>query len=83
MKIKKQCMRIAAVMLAVQALAGTCTVAVNAVPAQAAVKEPDAETKQADIGWRFKIENGKLYKRLYHYTKGCWVGDWIFVRNVD
>ena len=32
-----------------------------------------------DIQYRFKIENGKLYKRLYNYTVGEWVGDWIYV----
>lgn len=29
------------------------------------------------IGWRYKTINGKLYKRLYNYTKKKWVGDWI------
>ena len=32
-----------------------------------------------DIQYRYKIENGKLYKRLYNYTIGVWVGDWIYV----
>lgn len=32
-----------------------------------------------DIQYRYKIENGKLYKRLYNYTVGEWVGDWIYV----
>lgn len=29
------------------------------------------------IGWKHKIINKKLYKRLYNYTKECWIGDWI------
>ncbi len=31
------------------------------------------------IDWRYKTENGKLYKRLFNYTKEQWVGDWILV----
>lgn len=31
------------------------------------------------IKWRYKSVNGKLYKRLYNYSKGQWVGDWILV----
>lgn len=35
-------------------------------------------TPQADItGWRYKNENGVCYKRLFNYTKGKWIGDWI------
>lgn len=30
-----------------------------------------------NIGWRYKIENGNLYKRLYNYSMSQWVGDWI------
>ena len=34
----------------------------------------------ADIlEWRVKIENGKLYKRLYNTSTMEWVGDWIYV----
>lgn len=29
------------------------------------------------IGWRYKNINGKPYKRLYNYTKKCWIGNWI------
>ncbi len=31
------------------------------------------------IDWRYKVENGKLYKRLYNFTKEQWIGDWILV----
>lgn len=37
-------------------------------------------TTEADlIDWRYKIEDGKMYKRLYNYTKQVWVGEWILV----
>lgn len=31
------------------------------------------------IEWRYKEQNGKLYKRLFNYTKEKWVGDWVLV----
>ena len=31
------------------------------------------------LEWRFKEENGKLYKRLYNTTACVWVTDWIYV----
>ena len=40
--------------------------------------QPMSDVKE----WIYKTENGKLYKRLYNTTKGCWEGDWIFVRYV-
>ena len=33
--------------------------------------------------WRYKIENGKLYKRLYNTTTESWVGDWIYVGEAN
>lgn len=29
--------------------------------------------------WYFKIEDGKLYKRLYNASTGLWETDWIYV----
>lgn len=31
------------------------------------------------IDWRYKIEDGKMYKRLYNYTTQQWVGEWTLV----
>lgn len=28
------------------------------------------------IEWRYKVENGLIYRRLFNYTKNCWVGEW-------
>lgn len=28
------------------------------------------------IDWRYKIENGKCYKRQFNYTTGQWIGQW-------
>ena len=29
--------------------------------------------------WRYKIENGKLYKALYNASTGRWETDWMYV----
>jgi len=31
------------------------------------------------IDWRYKTENGKMYKRLYNFTTYEWIGEWILV----
>lgn len=33
-------------------------------------------TRSDIIDWRYKTENGKLYKRLYNYSKEQWIGEW-------
>ena len=37
------------------------------------------EPRSDVIGWKYKNIDGKLYKRLYNYTKEQWIGDWILV----
>lgn len=32
--------------------------------------------------WKYKIENGKLYKRLYNLSQECWVGNWVYVCDI-
>lgn len=32
-----------------------------------------------DIRWVIKTENGKTYKRLYNFSTGEWIGDWILI----
>lgn len=31
------------------------------------------------IEWIVQYRNGKYYKRLFNYTTGTWIGDWILV----
>ena len=38
---------------------------------------PAIEARADIIEWRYKLENGRVYKRLYNYTKQKWIGDWI------
>ena len=35
--------------------------------------EPHADI----IDWVYKVENGKLYKRKYNFSKGEYVGSWM------
>lgn len=50
------------------------------LPAQAASgTEATVQPRQDCIEYRYKIEDGKLYKRLYNYSTGNWIGDWIYV----
>lgn len=35
------------------------------------------EPRAPIIGWIHKEENGKIYRRLYNYSTGEWIGDWI------
>ena len=37
------------------------------------------ESRADIIGWRYKTENGRVYKRLFNYSKNEWIGDWILV----
>lgn len=37
-------------------------------------------TPRSDITrWIYKVEDGKIYKRLYNSSIGVWIGDWIYV----
>lgn len=31
------------------------------------------------ITWQYKVEDGKVYKRLYNSTTQTWIGEWIYV----
>jgi hypothetical protein len=51
----------------------TQNITVKAMDSQESIS---AITRSAIIDWRYKVENGRLYKRLYNYTYQNWVGDW-------
>lgn len=33
-------------------------------------------SKQEQIEWVYKEEDGKIYRRQYNYTTGQWIGEW-------
>ena len=48
------------------------------LPTQAAT--PSIAVPYSDIiEWRYKIENGNAYRRLYNYSTRNWIGEWIYV----
>lgn len=48
------------------------------IPVMTIAEEGDTNSPRADIlQWRYKIVDGKIYKRLYNASTGHWVGDWI------
>lgn len=52
----------------------------TSIPVQAAAaSEGTVQPRQDRIEYVYKIEDGKLYKRLYNYSIGVWIGDWIYV----
>lgn len=48
----------------------------DSVKNEQAIIQPRADI----IDWRYKKENGKVYKRKYNYSKQKWVGNWILVK---
>lgn len=54
---------------------------VAALPTQAAT--PGIAMPYSDnIGWRYFIYEGKVYKCLYNYSTREWIGEWVYVRDL-
>ena len=52
----------------------------SALPVQAAVAQNPVVMPLKDaISWKYKVENNKLYKRLYNFSTDTWIGNWIYV----
>ena len=57
---------------------------VASLPAQAAAPgEATVQPRKDDIQYRFTIIDNKIYKRLFNYSTGEWIGDWIYVCDVQ
>ncbi len=70
-------------------LAGIAYFSLAALYCPAFTLTAEASTPDTEIGthadileWRFKEENGKLYRRLYNTTKQVWVGEWEYVADL-
>ena len=65
----KKTIRILAVIIAM-----TCIFSGTAFAQEKEVAvEKSSSIARADV---YKVENGKLYRRLYNYSKDTWLGDW-------
>lgn len=55
------------------------------ITAQAAAHDPAGTVMpySDNIGYRYVQYQNKLFKRLYNYTTGTWIGDWIYVGEVS
>lgn len=57
---------------------------VSSLPVQAATAPDNTVQPQwDDIRYRYICVNYKIYKRLYNYSTGNWIGDWIFVKEIS
>lgn len=63
-----------------------CAILLGGTDLSACAQIPATDNSQSSvtpfadiIDWRYKVENNKMYKRLYNYTQQVWVGEWILV----
>lgn len=75
MKIRSK--KIALVLLAAS-ISVSGLLAVPSYEAHAMASETETVMPMADtLVWKYKIENGVMYKRLYNQSTKQWVGNWI------
>lgn len=79
--MKKNKICLCAILVGLSILAAPVTFAEEEVviPAETVTSENTAVIQSFIYEWRYKKENGHIYKRLYNCTTGYWVGDWILV----
>lgn len=62
---------------AVCLLPAPITVKAQELPPSVSVCADSQITPLSDqIDWIYEFFDGVLYRRLYNYTKKCWIGDW-------
>ena len=67
----KKTIRILAVIIAM-----TCIFSGTAFAQEKEVAVEKSSSIAYVIKYVYKVENGKLYRRLYNYSKDTWLGDW-------
>jgi len=78
--IKKRIITLAG--LAIFGMSVFCTPA-STITVEAA-NPTEAVTPRSDvIEYRYKEVYGLLYRRLFNYTRDCWVGNWEYVGVVS
>lgn len=78
MKLKKSILSIA-LALSLCATPLSVSAAVSTPIMSANTGEHSASPQSDVITWRYKIENGKIYKRLYNASTLKYIGGWIYV----
>ena len=63
--------------------AGTCNITSQACEVEIVedkdICEESGVARSPIIEYRYKIVDGELYRRLYNYSDGYWIGDWEWV----
>ena len=80
MKLRKKMMSTLSAGLLVVSFFGGQGSAPSLTSAQiVAINENSAtiQPRQDKIDWVYKSENGRVYRRLFNFSKNEWVGDWI------
>ncbi len=80
MKTKKAILTLASVLtLSVCSLMPAVTASASSQTIPTELYE-NSVTPRSDIKeWIYKVENGKIYKRLYNSSTDTWLTDWIYV----
>lgn len=74
----KNIKRILALTLLIVAMGGAMLPNVELVQfATAVAEEGEGISTRADIiDWRYTTINDRIYRRLYNYSRGIWIGEW-------
>lgn len=82
--LKKSILLMTSAMVIPFMVAGTCSI--NSQACEMEIVEDDKEisvergvARSPIIEYRYKIVDGELYRRLYNYSDGYWIGDWEWV----
>lgn len=80
MKLRKKMMSTLSAGLLVVSFLGVQVSATSLTSAQiVAIKNENSATiqpRQDKIDWVYKSENGRVYRRLFNFSKNEWIGDW-------
>ena len=61
-------------------IAGTCNINSYALEVEVVedtdVLSESGVARSPIIGYRYKIIDGELYRRLFNYSDECWIGEW-------
>ena len=82
--LKKNILLMASAMAIPFMVAGTCSITsqaceVEIVEDNTEVLAESGVARSPIIEYRYKIIDGELYRRLYNYSDGYWIGDWELV----
>ena len=51
--------------------------ALSPKPASDMAAQEESVTRAEEFQWRYRINNGKMQKRLWSITYGYWITDWM------